>query len=176
VRDLALGLILLAGALAYHRYSSTPHVNSSPTEFQDTDGRGHSLPDPSRAAVVVFWVEACPYCERAMRVLSLVRASHPRTRVDVLGLYVNSADDTRVRALAEDEGFTVTQAAIQKPGQSEITRNLISAFNVRAPGRHIYVVAPGGPVVPVDASDLDKPDATLLAEVKAAVERSLPPS
>jgi hypothetical protein len=133
--------------------------------YADTTGAYHSLSAPDKPAVFVLWVTPCPYCKRSLNVLDSLRNDYKPEDLDVVGLYLNSADNAGVDSIARGEGHSITMARGQPTG--EFVQSLTRGLNFRAPGRDIYILGKNGQYQTVDASDLSTPDSLIYGRVRA---------
>lgn len=139
--------------------------------YADTKGHLHSFANPERPAVVVLWVTPCSYCTRALGVLDRVRSLYPEEDLDVVGIYLNPADDAEVDRIAEMEGHRVTMARGQPSGP--FLETLLDGFGFRGTGRDVFVVGRDGRFVAVDASDVQAPSLALLQRVRTVLINDL---
>ncbi|HXT00832.1 MAG TPA: redoxin family protein [Elusimicrobiota bacterium] len=133
--------------------------------YKDTKGVAHSLTSPDKPAVVVLWVTPCPYCARALNVLDGLRREYPKAKLDVVGLYLNTADAATVDQIAGQEGHSITMA--QGQPTHEFVEAMTAHLSFRAPGRDIYVIGKNGKYQAVDSSDLNVPDDEIAQRVRA---------
>jgi glutaredoxin len=138
--------------------------------YSDTKGGTHSLAQPAKPAVVVLWVTPCSYCTRAMNVLDRLRALYPEEDLDVVGFYLNAAEDADVERMAAAERHRFTMARGQPTGP--YVEVLTKGFNFRGTGRDIYVVGKDGRYVAVDSSDLSTPDYAILQKLRVLLINS----
>jgi hypothetical protein len=133
--------------------------------YKDTQGRPHSISAPDKPAVLVLWITPCPYCSRSLNVLDALRRDYPEKELDVVGLYLNRADDAAVDQFARQEGHSITVAQGQ-PSQ-DFVRTMTARLAFRAPGRDIYVIGKNGDYEAVDASDLGVADGAISERVRS---------
>ena len=141
-----------------------PERRAPALPYVDTQGVSRSLVPPMKPVVVVLWVTPCSYCTRALNVLDNVRRLYPESDLDVVGFYINEADDATVERLAQEEGHRITLARGQPSGQ--YVQALLKGFDFRGTGRDIYVVGADGRYEAVDASDLSTPNYEILQRVR----------
>ena len=134
--------------------------------YTDTRGGFHtSLSASGKPAVVVLWVTPCPYCARALNVLDSLRRIYPEENLDVVGFYLNKADDASVDQIAAQEGHAISMAQGQPTG--DFVHALTASLAFRAPGRDIYVIGKDGHYEAVDSSDLSVSDSSIYEQVRA---------
>jgi hypothetical protein len=138
--------------------------------YTDTQGAARRL-GGGKPAVVVLWVTPCAYCKRSLIVLDEMRRLYPEQDLDVVGFYLNRADDASIDRIARDEGHSITMAQGQPSG--EFVQSLTKGFNFRGTGRDIYVVGADGRYDAVDASDLKAPLPVLRDEVRSLLLNKL---
>mgnify|MGYP001586539627 FL=1 len=106
-----------------------------------------------------------------MEVLKSVRQESSADALDVVGFFLNEMSSPDVASLGAREGYWVTLAACQPP--TELIAALQSSFNIRGPGRDIYVLDRSGryrAVSTVDAGGNGRPAVEIKAEVSALLK------
>jgi hypothetical protein len=170
MKPLILVAFVLASAYSARDYfrtraAVTGSARAPGLAYADTRGEYHSLSAPAKPAVFVLWVTPCPYCARALGILDSLRRDYSPDELDVVGLYLNRADDGEVDRIAGAEGHSITMARGQPTG--EFVQSLTSGLNFRAPGRDIYVLGKDGRYQTVDAGDLKTPNSLVYGRVRA---------
>jgi glutaredoxin len=166
IRIVVLLALASAGRDLYRRsFAGAGSGHAPPLSYVDTQGGSRSLSAPTKPTVLVLWVTPCPYCHRALKVLDSLRGAYSLDDLDVVGLYLNRADDASVDRIAGQDGHLITMAQGQPTG--EFVQSLTQGLAFRAPGRDIYVIGKDGRYQAVDASDLRTPDDKILGEVRA---------
>lgn len=166
-------LIMLA-VLVYGGYQLKNRVSgpSAPAvAFTDVEGRTRDFRKLPRPMVAGFWIEGCPYCENMMEVLKSVRQESSPDALDVVGFFLNAMSSPDVASLGASEGYWVTLAACQPP--TELIAALQTSFNIRGPGRDIYVLDRAGryrAVSTVDAGGNSRPAGEIKTEVSALLK------
>ncbi len=150
---LALKIVLVLAVLAMIKpYLISPRT--APIAYTDTGGVARRL-GAGKPAVVVLWVTPCAYCARSLSVLDEIRRLYPEQNLDVVGFYLNKADDKSIDDITRNEGHQITMAQGQPTGP--FVENLLKSLDFRGTGRDIYVVRADGRYDAVDASDLREP-------------------
>lgn len=172
-----LSNLILLGLLIYGGWQLSGRFRASAPAivFTDVDGKKRDFRKLERPMAVGFWIEDCPYCQNAMGVLNDVRQEHSREKLDVVGFFLNARDPSEVASLGSREGYWITLAAGQPPGEPLI-RDLDNAFHIRGPGRDIYVIGRSGSyraVSTVDAAGERRPAGEIKAEVAARLKEVL---
>ncbi len=163
---------LIYGAYQARGYFFPRHVPA--LSYTDVQGRVHDFSRLDKPAVIGFWIDECGYSQRVMSVLDEIREEYPADKLDVVGFYLNPRMDAEIAAVGAREGYNVTLAGAQEsPGLIE---NLQKSFDIRGPGRDIYVIdktgiihtikAVGGGGNPVSPGELE-------SEVSARVKSAL---
>lgn len=169
-----LSTLVLLGLLAYGalQFKNRLQGPSAPAvAFTDVDGKTRDFRKLERPMAVGFWIEGCPYCANAMGVLNGVRRENSPETLDVVGFFLNSRSSSDVASLGASEGYWVTLAAAQPP--TELIAGLQSSFDIRGPGRDIYVIDRSGRyrvVSTVDGAGERRPADEIKAEVNARLK------
>ena len=163
---------LFYGAYQAKAYFLPRHVPA--VSFTDVQGGIHDFSRLGKPAVVGFWIDECGYSQRAMSVLNEMRQDYSPEQLDVIGFYLNPRSDSDIAALGEREGYNATLAGAQE--SPELIESLQKSFDIRGPGRDIYVIDRNGIIHTVKAVDdggrLVSP-ADLVSEVNAQVKSAL---
>ncbi|HEX4049182.1 MAG TPA: redoxin family protein [Elusimicrobiota bacterium] len=162
---LVLAFAAAARDLWFSRSASAAGGGRAPDlAYTDTQGGFHSLSAPGKPTVAVLWVTPCPYCARALNVLDSLRRDYAEKDLDVVGFYLNQADDASVDQIARQEGHSITMARGQPTG--DFVQALTAGLAFRAPGRDIYVIGKDGRYEAVDSSDLNVADDVISQRVR----------
>lgn len=162
----AIMLALGAGA-AYLAQGRGPlsSPKAPPLPYVDTEGRSGMLAAPAKPTLVVLWIDNCAYCERSMKVLDRVRRLYAESDVDIVGFYLNNAENAAIERMARGRGHMFPVAKGQSSG--DYVSALTDGFGFRGTGRQIFVVGKNGRYDEVDASDLRAPDYDVLQRVRS---------
>lgn len=136
---------ILAVSLLLMGCAKSGPVVVHPISFYDTAGVLHSVGRGKKPALLVFWITNCGYCTNTMGILDQARPRFPEDKLDVVGIYLNTASAREVAGFAQDEGHKVPVAASRESGQA-LLESFIAAFGFNAPGRHVYFVDGQGKV------------------------------
>jgi len=156
-----MGKLLLFIVLIYSVYSNkslfiTPQAPK--LELSETEGGSlHLGPRMERPLVVAFVVEQCGYSDRALKLMNGIRTSFTAESLDVVGVFLNPTNDQDLAGLKKEKGAMFPLAQGQPNAETIIA--LHKSFEIKYPGRTIYVVSRVGKIYSVDA---DKEDASVI--------------
>lgn len=154
---LKLVVLVIACLIAFgaYKYKHQAGARVPDLAYADVTGKARTLRGTGKPAVIGFWIEGCPYCERMMGVLNKVRRDYPEAQVDVIGFYLNATTPEAVKELGASNNYVMTLAQAQPP--TERVAALDKGFSLRGVGRDIYLVDKDGGIHTVDVSNLETP-------------------
>ena len=154
---LAFGAYKLKGRF-FPRYAPSMVLSSS---------EGEKLafsPTSMKPTLVTFWITDCPYSSRALKILSNVRASIPKEKLNILGLYLNPADAKQLKTMKNQLKIPFSIATFQD--DIDNTQKIFDSFGPLGTGTTIYLVDQKGKIHRVDAyADPDRDAARIEADV-----------
>ncbi len=172
-----LSHLFFLSAFAYAAYQAkvyfSPHYAPA-VSYTDVQGNSHSFSQLDKPAVVGFWIDECGYSQRMMAVLNQIRQNYPADQLDVVGFYLNSRSNSDIAAVADKEGYQVTLAAAQSTPQ--LIESLQSGFDIRGPGRDIYVIDKTGrihTIKAVNGNNSPLPENQIESQVEAQVKSAI---
>ena len=181
IRMILVG-IAIACAFQFFRDRSANHFVGSAAsnapltshEFKDGDGNDHDFAQITRPKLVAFWITQCGYSKRAMWLMNEARQNTTDTDLEVVGFYLNQADDRQIKSLARQAGIAVPVAAAQQT--PELMESLIQKFRFTKPGRDLYLVDRQGVIQRLDVSDREESNESLQRRVASFVQMHTGPT
>lgn len=168
MKKLIIAAVIGIGAYMWWQHRA---VQINNIEYTDVNGTARTLGAGGKPAIVGFWIADCGYSGHALYLLSRIRQQYSESQLDVVGFYLNSITREELAKLVDARSFGFDYNFTMAPAQPpvELIAELAKTFNIRGPGRNLYVISKTGAMRAVDISDIKEPNEAVLKKLNSVI-------